>query len=105
MITAIFLRYLWIYNGNGSIEYQKIQGSQIQILFALIQQILILAFMVQQIPLPAPESSTEENVVVINEFLPFNVLYETNNLRFPSLLHSSLNHPFLQNALDILDCL
>lgn len=60
--------------------------------------------MVRQIPLPAPESSTEENVVVINEFLPFNVLYETNNLHFPSLLHA-LNHPFLQNALDILDCL
>ena len=87
MITAILLRYLWIYSGNGFIEHQKIQGSQTQFFFSPIQQILIIAFTVQQIPLPAPESSTEENVVVINEFLPFNILYETNNLHFPSLLH------------------
>ena len=77
MIIAILLRYLWICCGNGVIEHQKIQGSQVQILRALIELILILAITVSQIPLPVHKMSTKRK----NGYY-FYLLHETDNLLF-----------------------
>lgn len=68
---------LWMCCENGIIEHQKMQGSQIQILRALIMLILILAITVWQIPLSAHKMSTQGK----NGYY-FYLLYETDNLLF-----------------------